>query len=529
MYRKVVKSRTARWAIGTAAALTLIMICASLLLDEPLRASMEQQMNRELKGYTVRIPGLHLRLIDLSLTLKGLTVMQQSHPDIPVVTFPVLTASIHWREILSGKLVAEFTLDRPGININLQQLRSEAASTVPLKERGWQKAVQAIYPLKINSLKINDANVTYIDQDPKRPLVLSHLNLRATNIRNIQQPDQVYPSSFHLDSAVFDTGRATVDGDANFLAMPFPGIKSRMTLDKIAIDYFKPMIARTNLTIQGGLLQASGDLEYAPSVKTAHLKNLTIQGMQLNYLHSQRTAAAEKITAAAVKRTAKKISNAPGLMIRADQVNLTGCTLGIVNNAVKNPYHIFLTGTDLRLSNFSNQFAQGPAHAKLKAQFMGSGSTTATATFRPEKGGPDFDLFLKIEDTQLTSINNVLRTYGNFDVSAGIFSLVTELHVKNDAITGYIKPFFKDIQVYDKLRDRDQGPLHQVYEKLVGGVATLLENRSRQEVATKASISGSVGSPDTSTWQIIGQLIKNAFFKAILPTFEKDKPGTGKK
>ena len=44
-------------------------------------------------------------------------------------------------------------------------------------------------------------------------------------------------------------------------------------------------------------------------------------------------------------------------------------------------------------------------------------------------------------------MNDVLRAYGNFDVSAGFFSLITELHVKNDKISGYMKPFFKEIKV----------------------------------------------------------------------------------
>lgn len=135
-FKKLQRSRLLRWGVGLLLALMLVLFGTSFLLDEPLRSSMEQNMNRNLKGYSVRLPGLHIRLIGLSLTLKGLTVMQQAHPDIPVVTFPVLKASIHWREILSGKLVAEFTLERPNININLQQLRSEAASTIPLKERG---------------------------------------------------------------------------------------------------------------------------------------------------------------------------------------------------------------------------------------------------------------------------------------------------------------------------------------------------------------------------------------------------------
>jgi hypothetical protein len=527
--KKFLESRLVRWVFGISVALALVLFIASLFFDEPLRSSMEKRMNRDLKGYSVRIPKLRVRLIGLSLTLKGMTVIQLAHPDTPVVMFPALKASIHWREILSGRLVAEFILDQPKVNINLLQLRSEAANDVSLKERGWQQAVEAIYPLKINSLKVKDASVTYIDQDPKRPLVLSHLNIQATNIRNIHQPDQVYPSTFHLDTAVFDSGRATVDGAANLLAVPHPGIKAHIKMEKISIDYFKSVIARSNLSIHGGMLQASGDIEYAPKVKIAHLKELTIQGMNLDYLHSRRTAKSEKETAVVVKKTARKLSNSPGSLIRADQIFLSGCTLGVVNKAAKHPYRVFLAETDLQLSNFSNQFTQGPAQAKLKAKFMGSGTTTASATFRPARVGPDFDLYLKIEESRLTAMNDVLRSYGNFDVSAGIFALVAELHIKNDRISGYIKPFFKDIQVYDKRTDKNQGTFHMFYEKMIGGVATILENRTRQEVATKIIISGPVGKPETSTLQIVIELIKNAFFRAILPTFDKGASGTGKR
>jgi hypothetical protein len=522
-------SRAFRWGVGIPVALALALYTASFFLDEPLRSSMEKKMNRDLKGYSVQLPKLHVQLIGLSLTLKGLTVLQQAHPNPPIVYFPVLKASIHWREILSGRLVAEFRLDQPKININLQQLRSEAVSKISLKERGWQQAVEDIYPLKINTLKINDANITYIDQDPKRPLVLSHLNLQATNIRNVRLRDQVYPSSFHLDTAIFDTGHGSIDGDANFLAEPYPGIKGRLKLEKVPIDYFNTVIARSNLSIHGGVLQASGDAEYAPNVKSAHLEYLTIQGMKLDYIHSQRTAGAEKKRAAIVGKTAKELTNKPGILIRADQLSLTGCTLGMVNEAARKPYRVFLADTDLHMSNFSNQFSQGPAQVRLKAKFMGSGITTASGNFRPEKGGSDLDLYVKIENTQLTAMNDLLRAYGNFDVSAGAFSLISELHVKNNAISGYIKPFFKDIKVYDRRKDKGRGIFHQAYEMLIGGVAKLLENRSRQEVATKADITGSLEKPETSTWQIVVELIKNAFFKAILPSFEKEVTGAGKR
>lgn len=527
--KKLLASRVLRWVVGIPVILALVLYGASYLLDEPLRSNTEKKLNRDLKGYSVRLQAVHVHLIALTVTLKGLTVQQQAHPDPPVAYFPMVKASIHWRGILVGRLVGEMMLDRPKININLLQLRSETARGVSLKERGWQQALEDIYPLKINSLKINDASITYIDQDPQKPLVLSHLNLRATNIRNIRLPDQVYPSSFHLDTAIFGSGHGTVDGAANFLAQPYPGIKGRLLLEKVPIDHISTMTARSNLSIHGGELRASGEAEYSPKVKNVHLEKLTIQGMKMDYTHSQQTAGAEKKRAVVVGKTARKLSNEPDLLLRADQVSLIGCTLGMVNKAARKPYRVFLADTDLHLSNFSNQFSRGPAQARLKAKFMGSGSTTASATFRPEKAGPDFDLYLKIGQTQLTAMNNILRAYGNFDVSAGVFSLVTELHVRNGRISGYIKPFFKDMKVYDRRKDRERGFGHQMYEMLVGGVARLLQNRSYQEVATRADISGPVGNPKTSTWQIVGQLIKNAFFKAILPSFEKEATGAGKR
>ena len=510
------------WSVGILLGLLLLLFIASFFLDEPLRKSMESNMNSHLKGYSVRLPGLHFQLIGLSVTLKGLTVSQQEHPEPPVAEFPRLKASIHWRQILFGKLVAKFELDRPKIYLNLQQLRAEVASKTPVKERGWQQAVQDITPLKINLLMITNGDVVYIDQDPNRPLHLSRINLQAENIRNIHAPDQIYPSSFHLETVIFGTGHGVVDGKANFLAEPFPGVNADFKLEKVPLDYFRPVFARANLSIRKGEFFASGRAEYAPKVKTAHVKDLTIKNLEIDYIHTTGTAAVEKKRAIKVKKAAGRVSNEPSILLRLDQLNLTGSTIGMINKSVSPPYRVFLADTDVHLTNLSNQFAEGPAEVRLRGKFMGSGDTTALAHFRPEKKGPDFDIDLKIRDTKLVSMNDLLRAYGNFDVSAGFFSFYTELHVKNNAISGYIKPLFREMKVYDKRKDKEKSVFHKMYEMLVGGLAKLLENRSRGEVATKADIAGPVESPETSTLQIIGQLIKNAFFKAILPGFEQE-------
>jgi len=126
--KKLPSSRPLLWIVGILASLALVLYIASYFIDEPLRRLTEKEMNQSLKGYSVRLPGLHLRLIGLSITLKGLTVSQDAHPEPPVARFPNLKASIHWREVLSGKLVAEMRLDELTLHVNLKQLRTEAAS-----------------------------------------------------------------------------------------------------------------------------------------------------------------------------------------------------------------------------------------------------------------------------------------------------------------------------------------------------------------------------------------------------------------
>jgi hypothetical protein len=512
--------RPLAWIGGILLSIALILSIASFFMDEPLRRGIERKLNRDLKGYSVRLPGLHLQLIGLSLTLKGLTVRQKAHPEPPIAVFPYLKASVHWREVLYGKLVAELRLDDPKLHINLPQLKEEAANKTPIKKRGWQQALEDIYPLKINLLKINNASITYIDEDPKRPLVLSELNISADNIRNIHLPDKVYPSPFHLETVIFGTGRGVLDGKANFLAEPTPAVKAALKLEKIPLDYFKPILARSNLNIAGGGLRATGELEYAPpKLEIAHLSEVTITGVKVDYEHSGKTAAAEKRRAKAVKKTAQQLSNKPEVLITVDRFRLVDSTIGMVNDAGGKQYRLYLSGVDFTLTNFSNQFSRGPAKATLHGMFMGSGVTSANGDFRSEKKSPDFDLYLKIDNTQLTSLNDLLRAYGKFDVTAGTFSLVTELHVKENRVNGYLKPFFKDMKVRVTAK---KGILHAIYTAVVAGVAKLLENPPRQQVATKAEIAGPLQQPKTSTWQVVIELFKNAFIRAILPTFDRE-------
>ena len=132
------------------------------------------------------------------------------------------------------------------------------------------------------------------------------------------------------------------------------------------------------------------------------------------------------------------------------------------------------------------------------------------------------DLVLSIENTDMRRMNDLLRAYGNFDVVAGNFSMYSEIKIRQGKIDGYVKPLFSDMKVYDQRQDAEKNIFRKLYEGLVGGISGLLENRPREEIATRVPIAGDVEGPETSTWETIVRLIQNAFFKAILPGFEKE-------
>jgi hypothetical protein len=287
------------------------------------------------------------------------------------------------------------------------------------------------------------------------------------------------------------------------------------------------MIARANLELKGGTLSSNGEIEYAPITKLVRVADLTVRGLRLDYLHTAATAGAETARKEKVSEAAKQASNRSDLTLKLEKLVLADCELGYVNRAKSPPYRTYLSNANLTVTNLSNQFVQGPATARLTGQFMGSGPTRAVAHFRPEKNGPDFDLDAAIENTDMTRMNDMLRAYGKFDVVAGKFSFYTQLAVKNGRIDGYVKPLFQDMDVYDKNQDQNKPILKKAYEAVVGGVAKLLENKKRDEVATKADISGPVDNPKSSTWQVIGKLLENAFIRAILPGFDSQASAAG--
>jgi len=514
--------RWVQFALGLSL-FVVVVVAASAFMDEPLRAYVEQRMNRSLKGYAVRIGVLDFHPIGFSVDLEDVEVVRTDEPDPPMATIPRWTARLHWKALLSGRVVNDHYIERPRLHITRRLAKKEAGDDRPLGDRGWQDAVESVYPFKINQVRIANAELTYIDEaKPERPLHFDHVDVHATNIRNVQSRDQTYPSELHLEGQVFDEGKLRVDGHADFLAEPHVGVKAQILVENVPLGALVPVSARYNLHLSRGSLSAEGSVEYAPAAKLVSLKRLRIDGLHADYVHARQTQRAEEARAKATVSTAQQVHANEDTLIRVEEITIVNSEFGFVNQAAKPEYRVFLADAEASLRHYSNRLQEGAASMQLRGKFMGNGETSVTGMLRQEHESPDFELKVKIAGTPIRAMNNLLRAHGKFDAVGGTFSCYSEIQLDDGRIRGYVKPLVRRLNVYDEAQDRKKNPLEKVREGAIEDLSTLLENVPRDEVATKVDMSGSAHRPRAEIVQIVIGLIQNAFFKAILPGFEQE-------
>jgi uncharacterized protein involved in outer membrane biogenesis len=516
------------WLAAIFGLLAVLLIVAAFFIDEPLRRRTEAKINESLKGYKVRIGKLDFHPIGFSLDLEDSVITQDANPDPAVAEIPNLTASVNWRALLSGHVVADFEINNPKLFLNLKQSQNEIKDETPIEERGWQEAVQAIYPLKINEFVITDGELTYVDQGPFRPLEFRNINFRAQNIRNVRSGEGEYPSEVYFEANVFKNGKIVLDGNADFLAEPHVAIKAAIQAEQIELDYFRPITERYNFSVRRGVLSTNGSVEYAKNKRIISVPKLNVQNLVADYVHTKPATSPTKELSKKADKVIREHSNEPTLELEVNDVNISDSELGIVNKASEPSYRLFVTGAQVKIQNLSNQAEEGTATITANGRFMNSGKTRLVGRLRPRGKSPNFDLQLAIDQSELKAMNPLLRAYVGADVVAGQFSFYCEISVRDGSINGYVKPLFKDVDVYDPKQDRKKGIFSKLYEGILGGLAWVLENRPRAEVATTTKISGKLSNPETSVAEIIIGLVQNAFFRAILPGLEREIE-TGKK
>jgi len=520
-FRSACRAHRGKTALMATALLGVITLAsADALLAGPMRTWAERMMNAKLKGYTVHIGRARPHIWRLAFELDNLVLSQNSHPQPPVADFGALKFTLVWGELLHFKVAGDLTIERPALHINLAQIEEEANSHVSLKDRGWQGAVESIYPIKLDRVRIRNGSLLYLSSaTASKPLQLTQVNMIALNVRNIAAAKGTYPSPVSLEGVLFETGRIGFKGAADFLREPNAAAQGEIRLERIPLDRLNPLAQEYQLRTKGGFLSVKGSMEYTPEYQRAHLTEVLFEDLRVDYVTSKATEEVEKEHAKQAVKLAKSVRNAPQLQLQMDTLRLTNSQIGFENETTTPPYRVFMSSVNLRLENLSNQASQGRSAFKANGAFMGSGTTTVSGGFRPTAKPADFDIHLKLDDAKLTSLNPLMQAYAKVDVAEGVFSVYAELAVKNGTVEGYIKPLIQRLKIYDRQKDKDKSFGKRVEMHLLQFLANLFKNHKTKDVATVIRISGSTLDPKASEWEAIRKLIGNGLARGILPGF----------
>ncbi|HJT19552.1 MAG TPA: DUF748 domain-containing protein [Nitrospira sp.] len=455
--------------------------------------------------------------VDRALALVGRT-------DLPLKTGMIEAAGeIEYAPARKTATITQVKVVRPAIeyvNDPASQDAKRSAGEAAAEAATWQDRALSLFPVAIRQAAIEDGEVVYRHTPQADPIRIADFTVSAYEIRNAAADAGNLPSRLHMTGRFPDQARIELAGRADFFAKPAPAVDAEMKIEDLRIAALTPIAEAYNVRVRDGVLDLAGRVRYANRHTLVAVDSFLLERADIDYMHKPDTARNEKQR---VRRGAQQAAQAhqdPALVLKIGHGKILHSEVGFVNRSASPDYRVFLSDMNVDMDHFSNRLEEGAGVVKVTGKFMGSGPTVVRGSFRPEKPRPDFDLAVKIIKTKVKDLNHLLRAYGDVDTAAGTFALFSELSVKDDRIHGYVKPFPKDVEVYDPTQDKNKASAQKIYEAVVGGVLGLFENRPRNEAATKTDLSGTVQNPQAHTWEIVGKLVQNAFFKAILPGFE---------
>lgn len=174
----------------------------------------------------------------------------------------------------------------------------------------------------------------------------------------------------------------------------------------------------------------------------------------------------------------------------------------------------------LNLRNSYDSSALLPASVRATASIY-DGTLDVNMKLNPLADEPTFDLNSELKNTNLVKLNDFFSAYAKADVNKGTFGLYTEVAAKEGKFAGYIKPLIKDLDVLGK-EDRHDNILKKMWEGLVGSVGEIFQNQPKDRLATKIPLQGSVKKLDTNVWYAIGEVLQNAFIRALQPALDEE-------
>jgi hypothetical protein len=230
-----------KWLL--ALAIVVVLLVAARLALEPILLDYANRKIDALQSYDGRIGDLDLALLRGGYDIQNIEIVKTgSGQPVPFLKVDRLEATVEWRSLLRGQLVAEADLFRP--QANLVEAESEQQSQLG-NEVNWVDQFKQLFPFRFNTVRVHDGTVTFRAPgiQTEDALTARHIDGYLANLTNVADSSKETFAGFEFTANVLDGGSAKVGGSVDPLAMK-PTFDLNLSVKNVQLPQVNPWLTR---------------------------------------------------------------------------------------------------------------------------------------------------------------------------------------------------------------------------------------------------------------------------------------------
>jgi hypothetical protein len=223
--------------------IVVVLLVAIRLALEPILLDYVNDKLDALEAYDGHIEDLDVALLRGGYDIEGIEIVKTgSGQPVPFFKGDRIEATVEWRSLLRGSLVAEANLYRP--QVNMVQAETDRQSQLG-EEVNWVEQFKELFPFRFNTVRVLDGTVTFRAPgiQTRDALTARHIEGTLANLTNVADSDKETFARFQFTASVLDGGSAKVDGSVDPLAVK-PTFDLNMRVENVQLPQVNPWLTR---------------------------------------------------------------------------------------------------------------------------------------------------------------------------------------------------------------------------------------------------------------------------------------------
>ncbi len=236
------------------------LIVAINFLLEPVALKYVNKTLSEIDGYRGEVKDIDIALWRGAYRIDSLK-LDKLNGDFPEPFFQVdaIDISIQWGALFKGSIVGEIVVEKPKLTFAVEPATGEVQTG---EENDWTQTIKDLVPLQINRFEIVNGTIAYKDytSDPKVDVAFTEFNALATNLGNVNENNELLPSTINVTSNTSGNGKFKADMAINVLKQT-PDFDLALELKDLELTYLKDFTkAYANFTFKEGTMYVSSEV-----------------------------------------------------------------------------------------------------------------------------------------------------------------------------------------------------------------------------------------------------------------------------